>query len=141
MKKLSILFVVCMLLVGVMCGCGNKNNKNNVSGTEISGAESSLLNQFVTAQQDRIPNMKATLGDSVDIAITAEGNSMVYRYTYTIEVDVEAKKAELQEQSIGFNQAFEDKIIEMRAAGIENASILVEFVAKDGAVVFSKEYK
>jgi uncharacterized lipoprotein YehR (DUF1307 family) len=92
--------------------------------------------------QEVVESLESQLEDSgVDITITAEGDKMVYTYTYeTLEnadgmADALASAVETQEDTF---QETADRIGEM--VKTKNPTLVIRYLDSSGELIYSKEY-
>lgn len=92
--------------------------------------------------QSQIKEAKESVEDgTLTMDIVAEGNKLVYVYTYQTDLDIEATKEALataieQQASVFENVAKEIK----NAVNVENPIVEVRYLAKDGTEICSQEF-
>ena len=92
--------------------------------------------------QSQIKEAKESVEDgTLTMDIVAEGNKLVYVYTYQTDLDIEATKEALataieQQASVFENVAKEIK----NAVNVENPIVEVRYLAKDGTEIYSQEF-
>lgn len=87
--------------------------------------------------------MMSSLGDGMDITLTGEGDKLVYTFTFSEEVDIEATKAAMEEQmnSDTFATTFKGIAGTLPdAIDVTNPSVVVTYNAVDGTEIYSQEY-
>lgn len=128
MKKL--LVAVCCL---VMC----------LSFASCGGSGAGSMDKYISSIQSQIESMKASLESSgMKIELVQRENSLVYRYQFTTDVGDTATvkeylESEMEKQASTFEAGLKE--LKQKVSGAE--SLIVEYVDKDGNVIFSKEYK
>lgn len=131
MKKLTTNFLLLVTILAmafslVACG-GNNSLEDYVNSEEVQS-------QFSTLQ-------KSLEGSGMNIKISAKDNKMIYTYTYdNMEKSdelAEKLEAEMQTQDSKF-QATADSI--KTEAGVDSASVVIEYVDKNGEMIYTKEY-
>ncbi len=78
--------------------------------------------------------------DLMDIDVEVRGNSIVYKYTYLIDVDANTKEL-LQESLAAQKETIDAVLVEARKDVPELESMIYEYYAKDGKLIVSEEYK
>ena len=128
MKKL--LVAVCCL---VMC----------LSFASCGGSGAGSMDKYISSIQSQIESMKASLESSgMKIELVQRENSLVYRYQLTVDIGDTATvkdylESEMEKQASTFEAGLKE--LKQKVSGAE--SLIVEYVDKDGNVIFSKEYK
>lgn len=128
MKKL--LVAVCCL---VMC----------LSFASCGGSGAGSMDKYISSIQSQIESMKETLESSgMKIELVQRENSLVYRYQFTADIGDTATvkeylESEMEKQASTFEAGLKE--LKQKVSGAE--SLIVEYVDKDGNVIFSKEYK
>ena len=87
--------------------------------------------------------MTAALAEQgINMKIKVRGNSLVYSYQYTEDLpDLEAVKATLEESLDSVSSTFKVLLQQMKTEIPSAESIIVEYLAKDGTEIYSKEFK
>ncbi len=73
----------------------------------------------------------------LNIDIVAEGNNLVYKYTYTVEVDVNAVKQALESAD---NSAMEASANVLHTTLTKLEKVVTEYYTKDGALIGRAEF-
>ena len=95
------------------------------------------------AVKDQLETMMSSLGDGMDITLTGEGDKLIYTFTFSEEVDIEATKAAMEEQmnSDAFATTFKGIAGTLPdAIDVTNPSVVVTYNAVDGTEIYSQEY-
>ncbi len=115
-----------------------------LSFTSASNGKIDSIEAFVATDemQSQIKEAKESVEDgTLTMDIVAEGNKLVYVYTYQTDLDIEATKEALataieQQASVFENVAKEIK----NAVNVENPIVEVRYLAKDGTEIYSQEF-
>lgn len=122
---------------------------DEATATESSDSSSSSSSYNSVEEYVNSPTIKNALstlekqleGSGMNIKIKADGNKMIYTYTYenTEKVDGMAESLEqaLSAQDATF-QATADQI--KQAVKVDSASVVIEYVDSKGEMIYSKEY-
>ncbi len=165
MKKLLALLLASAMIVG-FTACTNapassesaSSESSESSASEESSEESAseeaseetssevpaemTMEEYLTAVQPEIDAQMAELeAQGLSIELQARDNSLVYSYTYTVEIeDLEAAKTTLDtnlEATAGtFELIYDSLILAVPSA----TSIIVEYYAMDGSLITSAEF-
>ena len=114
-----------------------------LSFTSCNNGKIDSIEAFVATDemQSQIKEAKESVEDgTLTMDIVAEGNKLVYVYTYQTDLDIEATKEALataieQQASVFENVAKEIK----NAVNVENPIVEVRYLAKDGTEIYSQE--
>lgn len=167
MKKSTSKLLVLMMVLAMafsLAACGSKDDASNSSTTtdnaatnESSQSQGSTDNKSSSSSSSyssveeyvnspEIQNALSTLekqleGSGMNIKITADGNKMIYTYTYedTEKADGMAESLEqaLSAQDATF-QATADQI--KKEVKVDSATVVIEYVDSKGEMIYSKEY-
>ena len=112
-----------------------------LSFTSCNNGKIDSIEAFVATDemQSQIKEAKESVEDGT--LTMAEGNKLVYVYTYQTDLDIEATKEALataieQQASVFENVAKEIK----NAVNVENPIVEVRYLAKDGTEIYSQEF-
>lgn len=72
----------------------------------------------------------------LDVVVTSDGNDLVYRYTYTVEVDKELVKQALQQSA----STYEASAGALRAMLSKLNKVVIEFYSMDGSLIVSEKF-
>ena len=111
-----------------------------LSFTSCSNGKIDSIEAFV-ATDEMQSQIKSVEDGTLTMDIVAEGNKLVYVYTYQTDLDIEATKEALataieQQASVFENVAKEIK----NAVNVENPIVEVRYLAKDGTEIYSQEF-
>lgn len=131
MKKLTTNFLLLVTILAMTFGlvaCGGNNSLEDYINSEEVQSQLSTLE-------------KSLEGSGMNIKISAKDNKMVYTYTYeNMEKSdklTQQHEAAMQAQDSTF-QATADKI--KSEVGVDSASVVIEYVDKNGEMIYTKEY-
>ena len=72
----------------------------------------------------------------VNVVVTSDGNDLVYRYTYTVEVDKNLVKQTLQQSA----STYEASANALRAMLSKLNKVVIEFYSMDGSLIVSEKF-
>lgn len=72
----------------------------------------------------------------LDVVVTSDGDDLVYRYTYTVEVDKELVKQALQQSA----STYEASANALRAMLSKLNKVVIEFYSMDGSLIVSEKF-
>lgn len=113
------------------------------TATESQAADKQSVEAYVASMQDEIEALVGSMaGDGMGLQILARGNSLVYQYQYSMDLgDTDAVKQAL-EQALDTQDATFESVLDSLKAEVPSAeSVIIEYLDKDGNLLFSKEYK
>ena len=155
MKKITSVFLVFLLCLS-FAACGDTENNAEATPTlaptkaatatpeATEPAESAVtLETYIASIQSEIDEMTASLAaQGLNMKVEARGNSLVYVYQYAEDLaDIDTMKVAL-EQSMEDAASTFDSILALLKAEIPSAeSIIVEYLSKDGTLIYSREFK
>ena len=92
--------------------------------------------------QSQLKEAKESIEDgTLTMDIVAEGDKLVYVYTYQMDVDIEAAKEALATATEQQASVFENVAKEIKnAVNVENPIVEVRYLAKDGTEIYSQEF-
>jgi len=125
-KKVSLLVLCLIMATCVFAGCK--------SGSKV-------VEDAVAEAQASIETLEKSFGGMMKIAITARGESVVYSYKYTSQIDADAAKTAIDAQESTLKTSMQGVLSPLKAAGVSNASIIVEYLNADGSMITSFEFK
>lgn len=115
------------------------NNKVETAVPEDSRTLQSYINS-IQSQLDEVLDVYAQQG--LSIQVVARGNSLAYVYRYTIDIaDIATARQQLASALAMQASTFENVLKELKNEVPSAESVIVEYQAKDGSVIYSKEYK
>ena len=151
-KKLSALaaaFLLCIALASCSASPVHNDVESNddVSSTESTQPEETTLEIMVKSED--FQKQVETLSESYEskgmkLEITAEGNTLIYTCSYTVDgVDIDEAKETLEEylDSDTMTKSIEEVLQYVKKTVPETESVKVVYVDNDGNEIVSKEYK
>jgi len=152
MKKLSAILLALVIASSVaLTSCTSPKPNATTSAAETGAAVSTAapdtaagmtLEDIIEQQSAQLDSMKESFKDLMDIEISAKGNSILYTYTYKIDIpDKKAVKEQLKTQASSMKASLSSVFTLFETAGISDASMIFEFKAKDGEVLYKEEFK
>lgn len=154
MKKHSILALTAALLLCLsLAACSAAPAANDVELEEsVSSVESEepVETELETlVKSESFQQQVATLSESYEsqgmkLEITAEGNTLIYTCTYTVDgVDIDEAKKSLEEylESDTMTKSIEEVLEYVKKTVPETESVKVIYVDNDGKEIASKEYQ
>lgn len=127
MKKV-LSMVLCVALCLSFAACGGKKT----------------VESYINGIQDEIAQMEEQVKQQgMNLKVSARENTLVYTYQYTIDLgDASDQVAAGLEQSMDSLKSVFDGILQTLKKEIPSAeSVVVEYLDKDGKVLYSHEYK
>ena len=152
-KILTLTAALLLLLTAVSCGsAASDSSQTDTAPESVSSAES--LEPAETAletltKSDDFRQQVSTLSESYEaqgmkLTITAEGNTLIYTCTYTVEgVATDEVKAGLADHlaSEEMTASMLEILHEMQQTYPETESVRVRYVDMDGTELITKEYR
>jgi hypothetical protein len=164
MKRVLPLLVLLLVLGLALFGCGKDDANGEAEGTgaavsgqtgdtaaaveeeaegspagEVSGGEA-VLQQIVDESQAAAEAQNAT-NTEMNVEITQRGESLVYSYTYLIDLPSTEGMAEGFESTVEVQAPVFNAIVEqLKTAGLSAPTVITEYFTKDGELIWSKEF-
>lgn len=164
-KKILLLLSVVLAVTMLFAGCsGDKGSNSDVSSqpdndsslsstvspepeesaepeSKVNGSE--LVQAFVDGLQSEIEAYEKEAAGVFVIEIVARGESIIYRYTLTADMveDIDALRDGLEEGMEAQKESLVPAVDFLRAAGVENPSVIMEYLNVDGTEIYSIEVK
>lgn len=95
--------------------------------------------------QKQLDSMKSSYDSMMDIDVKAEGQNVVYTFTYKTDIpedSIDTVKSSLENAFDSLSSTYEDIANQLKEdAGIDDPSVVIEINSKDGTNIFSKTYK
>ncbi len=135
MKKMLVRTLACVLAVACLlslAACG-----------KAASIQDYISSDFM---QKALETQKAELGDTADVDLTAEGDKLIYTFTYkeAIDADMLESVSAALESALAAEEmvsTFEGVASELKkAVDVENPVVVVKYVTTDGTELFSKEF-
>lgn len=125
MKKIMAL-LLCLVLCFSFVACSSKGKTS--------------LDDYVASIQDEIESMNDA--DDMNIKVLARDNSLVYRYQYTFDIEMNDDiKSAIESTLAETDSTFESVLKSVREVVPKVKSVIVEYLDKSGDMIYSKEYK
>lgn len=125
----------------------NDSSQSQSSADKSSSSSSSSyssVEEYVNSPE--IQNALSTLekqleGSGMNIKITADGNKMIYTYTYENQEKVDGLAESLEQALSAQDATFQATAEQIKeAVGVDSASVVIEYVDSKGEMIYSKEY-
>lgn len=115
-----------------LAACAQKNGK-------FASVEDYLANEQVQEQlQTSIDSVKDM---GMELAITGEGNKLIYTYTYATQIEAENVAEQLKAGLNAQAATFEGVASDLKdVVNVDNPVVVVTYVNKDGTVLHSQEF-
>lgn len=117
---------------------GNEST-NSQSSTSYSSVEEYVNSPVI---QNALSSLEESLkGSGMNIKISAEGNKMIYTYTYEDIEKVDGMEKSLEKELSKQDDTFQSTANQIKAAvNVDEASVVIEYVDSKGEMIYSKEY-
>lgn len=130
-KVLSSVFVLAMVFVMALSFTSCNRKFDTVEAFIASDAMQSQLKEAKDSVED----------GTLTIDIVAEGDKLVYVYTYQQDIDVDYAKEALASALDQQASTFENVAKELKnAVNVESPVVVVRYLTKSGAEIYSKEF-
>jgi|GEM_PF-3302978 len=130
-------------VASIESGEESDNDDSSVIVAEIDVVDPVKIVQEVVAEANKeIDSLKEVFADTMEIAITAKGTAVVYTYTYVIDIpDVDAVADALESSLEAQSAVFEGIVDALKSEGVKEGSVIIEYLTKDGEMIYTIEYK
>lgn len=126
---LALVMVFAMALSFTAC-----NNSGKFDSIEAFVASDEMQSQLKEAKE-------SVEDGTLTMDIVAEGEKLVYVYTYQMDLDVEATREALVTATEQQASTFENVAKQIKTAvNVENPVVVVRYLAKDGSEIYSQEF-
>jgi cytoskeletal protein RodZ len=105
--------------------------------TDAPNVPAANLADLVAEQNAAMEAVNAASGGTCTIEVKADGDKLVYAYTYAMELPAEALQASLDAAA----QAYGGQIGAFKDAGYGISAIVIQFLDQSGKELASKEFK
>jgi hypothetical protein len=127
-KRIALIMALVLMVSCLFVGC-NKSPE-------------AVVQEVVAEANKEIDSLKEAFADTMDIAITAKGTAVVYTYTYVVDIpDIDAVATALESSVDSQSAVFEGVVDALKSAGAKEGSVILEYLTKDGEMIYTKEYK
>ena len=107
-----------------------------------SGTDSSIVLSLVDyANKNWLPEWNAQMGDTFKITFSARGEAFVVTYQYIIPLPTGMTNDEFTAEADANKDSYLQLVSQLKGQGAAGASVVIEFKAQDGTILFTKEYK
>ena len=133
MKKIAtVLASLCLVFVmaAALVGCG-------------SGKEFDSVKAYVDAQKDQIEEAKKEVeGTGMSVEIEADGDTLVYRYIYDIEIPVTDETTTTFDENLELFKTQFDAVLDEMAEliDVKNPAVQLIYENPDGTVVYTHTF-
>lgn len=157
MRKKGMKIVVCatlMAMVLAFSACGSdKDSKDESTKTteesddkeEISNEKYKSVEAFVASDivQSQLETLKTQIADAgMSLEITAEGNKLIYTYTYQEITMVDGMTEALESAMETQKSTFESAVKSLKAAvDADDLSVEVRYIDANGTTIYAREFK
>lgn len=143
--------LLCAGLCVCLASCGTKNAA--VSPSDLNEASSqvevkNLSELEALVQEDEFQEQVKALSQTYEskgmkLEVVAEGDSVVYKCIYTVQIDENKSKEELTEhlESKAFETSIDSVLRSFKAQVPQTRSVIVRYIDMNGNIIASKEYK
>ena len=117
--------------------------KPTQTATPAPTAKMPTLAEYIASVQSEIDEMTASLAaQGLNMKVEARGNSLVYVYQYAEDLaDIDTMKVALEQSMEGTASTFDTILAQLKAEIPSAESIIVEYLSKDGTLIYSREFK
>ncbi len=105
--------------------------------TDAPAAPASNLEELVAQQNAALEAANAAAGGQYKIEVKADGDKLVYSYTYAMELPAQALQASLD----AAGQSYGGQISTLKGTGYDISAIVIQFLDQNGKELASKEFK
>lgn len=150
-NKALVSVLLCAALCVVMAACGS-DGEETASGAQdnvSSQAENENLTELEKlVQEDQFQEQVKALSETyeakgIKLEVVAEGDTVVYKCIYTVQIDAEKSKDELAEhlESKSFETSIDSVLRSFKAQVPQTRAIVVRYIDMNGSIIASREYK
>ncbi len=144
-KLLALLLTLVFALSLVACGTPASNDNDDDSTSSASSVVDSVnqdIVDLISTQQSTIDSIKDQYAGTLDFAMEARGNSLVYKYSYLSDLgDLSLLKTSLDSSLESGAETFESSLKTMQLAVPGMESLIIEYYDMNGTLITSREYK
>ena len=157
MRKKGMKIVVCATLMAMVlafsaCGSDKDRNDKSTKTTEESDDKEEISNEkyksveaFVASDivQSQLETLKTQIADAgMSLEITAEGNKLIYTYTYQEITMVDGMTEALESAMETQKSTFESAVKSLKAAvDADDLSVEVRYIDANGTTIYAREFK
>lgn len=120
----------------------NNSSADNKIEVTVPSDDSGALQNYINSIQNQLDSVLDSYAQQgLAIKVLARGNSLAYVYRYTIDIpDISAARQQLASALSAQDSTFQNVLKELKKEVPSAESVIVEYQAKDGSVIYSKEY-
>jgi hypothetical protein len=115
----------------------SKSNTPPASSNTTDDEATEILQDLIDQLKPSLAAMEESSGMTIDLSI--RGHAFVYTFAFTTDSDVANTEA-IESYIGGQASVFEMVAGSIKSVGVEDASVIVEYLSKDGKLLFSKEF-
>lgn len=155
MKKTLVSALLCAVFCAGLCvamtACENNadDTSSQPSAVSASDRENNTLTELeIKVQEEEFQQQVQALSESyeekgIKLEVTAEGDSIVYKCMFTVDLNDTKSKEELAEhlESKEFKTSIDSVLRSFKAQVPQTRSVIVRYIDVNGNVIASKEYK
>ncbi|MCL2106711.1 MAG: DUF4854 domain-containing protein [Oscillospiraceae bacterium] len=113
-----------------------ENNNTEAPANNTPNAPAGNLAELAAEANISAEAANAASGGAFNIEVKADGDKLIYAYTYAVELPAEALQASLD----AAGESFGGQIEGFRAAGYDISAIVIQFLDQNGKELASKEF-
>ncbi len=140
---------LCLILCWAMASCEvSGDDEEDVEGVSSQTEERAPTELETLVQDEVFQKQVKALSETYEakgmrIEVTAEGDSVVYKIIYTVNIDEKKDKQELEEhlESKAFRTSIDSVLRSFKAQVPQTHSVIVRYIDVNGNTIASKEYK
>ncbi len=151
MTKILVSVLLCAVLCLAVTACGDSGEKASTDVEKVSASDTekkTMTELEAKVQDEEFQEQVKVLSESyeskgIKLDVTAEGDSVVYKCMFTVEIDADKSKEELTEhlESKAFKTSIDSVLRSFKAQVPQTRSVIVRYIDINGNVIASKEYK
>lgn len=147
MKKITAILLALLLCLS-FAACGNTNNAEVTPTPEATATpepteEPLTLEAYIASIQSELDELTTAMAaQGMSIEILARNNALVYSYKYQEDVaDAETMRAALEQATETQATTFQALYTELKGDVPSLESVTVEYLAADGTVLYTRDFK
>ena len=149
--KILISSMLCAVICVGAASCDSKDasvSPSDLNGVSSSASQEKLSELEALVQDDEFQEQVRALSQTYEskgmtLEVVAEGDSVVYKCIYTVNVDAAKSREELTEhlESKAFETSIDSVLRSFKAQVPQTRSVIVRYIDTNGNIIASKEYK
>lgn len=149
-KKIFIAALLCAALCFGMAACGQDADTASDSTKIVSSVDedANLTELEKLVKEDQFQEQVKALSETYEpkgmkLEVVAEGDTVVYKCIYTVQIDTEKSQEELTEhlESKAFETSIDSVLRSFKAQVPQTRAVVVRYIDMNGNIIASKEYK